>query len=890
MQRRSAGTTIAGLAICALLGSAGAVHAVGSATLEWYAQMNLQTNLGSYVTRGMDVDQTTGDIYATIDMAGARQIVKIPWTGNPVDPLAPDQLTRFGPTFQDSGGATQLSLDDTLWGVAVDPKTKNLYISCEAGSPQVGEVDIVSPSGVWLNKIVTDGITARGCAFSDDGMKFAVAWYKSQDPYAAGAKLYTRNLNGTPSDFSDDTWDFAADLTGFSEFAGIGDNYEFVESPRDVGFDRNGDVLVCGSDYWILRYSGTAPYKLQAQYEISDRRASSRYGVDTDANDVLYVTANRDGDGVYRVWAVDQESVPVLKFSAEDLGSLISIPYCIAYDRLHNRVIVTGKDSTSTYAVAASFSVTLETSPLTGHITGRITDASSGDPIAGAGVGYIDYNLPSTYLTHIFRGGKRNAGLTNSNGEYSLSVPALDTSGAEIPGACLVSVSAPGYLTKRIHIPPITGDTTVNATLDSASSDTLTWSSLSPMPGDLSGIYRVGEESGLFNQFHRYGGRVTPVADPLGGAFSVTQIGASTNTSTSGPGGNSQRSADRALDNYLTMDVADNWLYQGSPTDTVWITVEYLDQSTAAAGWDALGLQADYTGHDPAMWAVPIGSIYKTAPQSSTYKTRTFKATQVTFGNAMGDTLLDPSGIDADFRVSALKQYVNNAYPPEAGPDWIKSVKVSKTQPAPEPGSYSRIADALNASGDVVLGGKIISAQWGANTGQIIQNGNLLYLEEPDRSSGVQVRLFQPWDKLDQRLGRYASVYGQMMTDPATGEKYIQANTWGDDPYTLPNPLTPLWTNGRDLARLTLGLSDTAHKVAIAGKVAEVGSGYFTVDDGAGAVKVVIDPTLTVTSPGVGDIVTVEGIATLEGTSPANAVRIVKPWDPAGIVTIVDNP
>ncbi|MCC6483463.1 MAG: hypothetical protein IT209_01345 [Armatimonadetes bacterium] len=891
MKRRFVGAMTAALVTGAVVGSAGVSFALGTANLEWFAQLNLQGDTGSYVTRGMDVDQTNGDVYATIEMGTTRQIVKIPWTGNPGGSLAPEQLTRFGPNFKDSGGNTQLSLSGGLWGVAIDPKTKNMYVSCSIGSPAVGEVHVVSPSGVWLSKFVTDGITARGCAFSDDGMKFAVSWNKAAHPYDSGAKLYTRNLNGTPSDFSDDTWDFAADLVGFGDYAGIGDNYEFTSSPRDVAFDRNGDVLVCGADYWILRYSGSAPYKLAAQYNISDKRVTSRYAVDTDSQNRMFVVANTDGDGVRRVWAVNRDSVPELKFSTVDLGSNIDTGYSLAYDRLHDRVIVTGKDSTSLYAVAASFSFTLETPQLT-HITGRITDASTGNPIAGAGVGYIEYNLPSTYLTRIFRGAKEFSGVTNANGEYSLAVPPLDTSGADIPEACIVSVNANGYLSKRVHLQPLAGDTVVNATLSAIGSNTLTWNSLAPMPGDTTGRYRVGEESGLFNQFNRYGGRVTPMPDPNGGAFNVTQIGASNNTSVSGPSGNNMRSADRSLDNYLNFNVDDNWLYRGSPTDTVWITVEYLDTSTAAAGWDALGVHGDFTLQDASLWASPIGDIYKSAPQSNSYKTRTFKATKVSFANAMGDSLLGKSDIDADFRVTAYKQYdyTNNLYPPEVGPDWIKSVKVSKTEPAPEAGSYSSIAAAKAASGDVILSGKVITAQWGADTPNKIQNGNRLYLEEQDRSSGVQVRLFQPWTSLDLRVNRFAKIYGSMMTDPATGEKYIQANSWSDDPFTLPDPLMALWANGRDASRVDVGLSMTAHKVAIAGTVRQVDSGSFTVDDGSDIVKVVIDPSLTVIYPGVGDVVSVEGIATLEGSSPANAVRIVKPWSASNIVTIVDNP
>lgn len=879
MKRRSLLGALAALGVLVLAVNSASAYSLGTATLEWVTQLNLSSVTGNWITRGMDIDQTNGDIYVACDLSGSRHIVKVPSGGS----FDPETLTRYGPDLKDSGGATQLTLAATPWGVAIDPKTKDLYIATDVAG--AGEVHVTDNAGVWKRKFQVGGSTARGCAFSDDGMKFAVAWYITQRPYEDGARLYTRNLQGTPADFTDDTWDLAASLASVGSFGGIGTFTPYVASTRDVCFDRNGDVYVAGGDNVLYKYSGTAPYPLVAELNYADRREVSRYNVDADANNIIYSVANSDGDGaIKRFWGVDQNGVPVIKIDVAENGSTMSNPYSIAYDRLNNRVLVAGRDTTGNYAELDSWSVTTATTP-TIALSGRVTDSVSGNPIANAGVGYLSYLNASTWQTTVVRNFKKYSGMTNANGNYVVQVPVLDTAGANLPGATLISVNAPGYLSKRIHTTNIDAARTVDVALDPVGKASITWNPLQPMPGDTTGSYRVGEESGLFHHLARYGGRAQMVNDPAGGGFTVARIGASSSTSTTAPSGNALDTTDRSLDNYLNMNVDDAWYFAGQPSVPLWLTVEYLhnsDATTSSPKWDWLGLQGDFTDQDPAWWNIPIGEIFKFEPFTNTYMKRTFKVSQAEFSNKVRDTLTSPpSFVIADFRVTAHKDYGSGPYPAQAAQDFIKSVSVSKVAPS-ESNVYSSIAAAKQAgSGRVVLEDKVITGQW---------NSNVMYLEELDRSSGIKVNLFQPWLLLDLRLGRFAKVYGALGAE-SSGESVIVADAYSDDPFTVPGELLPLWANGNALLSPN-NLDITAHKVGIAGKVVQVSApAFFTVDDGYGEVKVPVDPSLTtLTWPGANDFVTVVGIAGLEGGSPASATRIVKPYAASNVVVQFDAP
>jgi len=79
----------------------------------------------------------------------------------------------------------------------------------------------------------------------------------------------------------------------------------------------------------------------------------------------------------------------------------------------------------------------------------------------------------------------------------------------------------------------------------------------------------------------------------------------------------------------------------------------------------------------------------------------------------------------------------------------------------------------------------------------------------------------------------------------------------------------------------------TALKVGVWGLVKSVSDSSFVVNDGSEDLKIVIDPSITLTTwPTVGDYVAVVGIATLENPT----TRIIKPWREDNILIIMDVP
>lgn len=871
MRERNGISLAALVAVCLALACAGSAVCQSVATLEWSGIVN--DIPATYITRGLDVNQSNGNIYAAIDSAANRQIIELDWEGDPDGTdlrLFPDGygdakvLNSYGPEFYDASGTLKLNLlassNYQLWGVAVDPKTNFIYVAADVdvgGGVRQGQVHVVDvtstpPVGqncTWVGVIATDGTTVRGCRFSDDGMKFVVAWRSSTAKGSCGAKLFTRNLQGTPTDFTDDTWDFAANLVSTSSFGGLGSAGLFATEPRAAAFDRSGDIYVAGTHGLILKYSGTAPYPLIGEIVSTNRVNVSRYCVDTDGQNNLYVTAEPDGDGVRRVWGINQNAVPILKFDPSSIGSWISYEYCAAFDRVRNRLIVAGRYDTN-YSVVDSYSLDVY-EPGTVTLKGRITDDATGQPIANAAFGYVEYSMNTTWQTVPRAGGMWHKGMTDANGNFSIGVP-------EDTQTVMTQADAPGYLRKRIHNVVINWpETEVNIRLKSGNATSLTWTA--PDPVGTSGQIKSGEEDGLLHHIAMEGGRAFSTVDPLF-SQSCMRIGFRTDTSSYG-----------CRDNFLYFAVDDEWLYNGSPTSTVWVTVEYLDYSTAAEGWDALALEADFGITLPN---VSIGEIIKSAPQSAAWKKRTFKATQVKFGNnstdgAGGATL-------ADFRVHARKDLWSGSYLGNTGPDWIKSVAVSKTEPV-EPNTYPTINEAKAiVSGPVVLKDKVITAQWDWNT---------MYLAEPNRTGGIKVVASAGWWALDQRIGRNCSVYGVLLPDPQTGEPCIWADTWSDDPFTLPAPVRTLAVRGREAFTIAEGPNMTGLKVRVWGTVTDMNkqSGWLKVDDGSGDVKVVVTPNMVIDWPGLGDYVTVEGIASLEGETPAESIRVIRPWSSIAI-------
>ena len=868
-----------GLLALLLVCGMGAAYGQSSATIVWSLQANL-VNYGNYVIRDFDVDQSNGDIWIAMDANAVpppvSQVVKMDKDGN--------VLGAYGNELRDSGGTLQTDLQQDLWGVAKDPKTGYVYLGVDetTGTPpvNVGEVHIIDPSltppNVWLRKFATGMTTARGCAFSDDGMKFAVAGYSAQSPGKTGARLYTRNLNGTPGDFTDDTWDFAADLMVMGGYRGLGDYWGYQFSPRNVDFDRDGSIYVCG-EMSAHKFSGTAPYPLIGEY----CTYTGRYAIATDGSNNMFVTANADAAfgaaSLRRVWAQSQQGVKLLAFVPRDVPgitpdvvSYIDIAYCCAFDRgsatpgseRQARLIVGGRDTSANYAIVDSYTVDLQM-PATVNLSGRVVD-SGASPIANAGVGYAQWWGNANWYARLI-GKKAYVNAVGSDGRFT--IPIL----ADATYPLVIEIEAPGKLRQRLYKDPITADLDLgDVVLQSNAVDSLTWRPLQIAPLPATGaamVERRGTDNGIVTMALRYGGRAVPVQDADSNSELCFRIG--NRTEAAPPGG-------KSWDNYLYLDIDDGWWTPGADA---WVTIEYMDKSKGAPdGWDALGGDADLSALDPAWAEVQFGKLYKHAPTSAVWKTRTFKASRASFANAMHDTNGQVMG--GDLRLDAYKDYTGTAYVANTGPDWIKSVTVSKVEPAAEPNAYGTIAEAKAAgAGPVILNGKIMTAQW---------NGTVIYLGEPTRESGIRVNLFQSW-AANWRVGRVCKVYGTLAYDAATGEPFISSDVWGNDLGASPPALGPLGTIGRSVGAVTGGLNMTGLKVGVWGSVTSVASDSFTVNDGSGDIKILIDASLGLTTwPTVGDFVAVIGIATLEGTTPPTATRIIKPWRTDNIVIVVD--
>lgn len=870
MSKATQRTRFALLAATALLAAACLAPVQCAANLNWDKQVTGNAGAGTYIPRGLDVDQTNGDIYVAVDCTGPQTPPTEPYTHVLWLDKDGNQLGKFGPVISDAGGNPKTDLNTDLWGVALDPKTGYLYLPVDEteGDKNIGVIHVIdpkgTPAGVWVREMwpvfaspaeSTESARCGGCAISRDGMLLTVAGYDQQDRGMSGAKLYTRNLRGTPTDWTDDTWDFAANLYASGGMRGLGDHAGWVSSPRDVCFDSNNCVYIVG-DPMTPKYSGTAPYNLVAEFGLY----RGRFGVDTDGSDNIVCCYGADDAGK-RVWVTNQDGLSLAKILPANYMSGLAELYSVACDRLNNRIIAAGADSTKDYGVVNSYSVPID--PInTFSLKGRVID-SDGNPVRNISLGYGRWYHSSSWL-QLLEGKRWTSLATDENGYFAVPVP--DQWGIDW-NPCVIEIDAPGCLVKRLYNQTIYGawDTDLGDIVlrKNSSVDQLTWTPL-VTTGTSGMVYRAGTDDGILTMAVAEGGRSVPSVVNDVNCFA---IGARNETSCDG---------NVSFDNYLMLDVDDDWWTPGSP---VWITVEYLDESSAPP--DRLGIDADLSGVNPVFGSLDIGSIYKTAPLSSLFKSFTFKADKATFAGMA----TDGSGTQyGDIRINAYRVRSGTTWLPNSRREWIKSVTVSKVPPAtPEPNSYGAIAAAKAAGpGPVLLTDKVMTAQW---------NGNVMYVEEPDRTSGIRVHLLEPWAE-NWRIGRSCRVYGVLDTDPATGEAYIAATGWSGDPSLTP-PVAPFGVIGKSVANTGAGAFLTALKTSVWGTVSEtdIFGTWFKVNDGSEDVKVVIDASVTLDpAPTAGDFVSVVGIATLEGSTPESATRIIKPWAPENVSILVDVP
>ena len=193
---------------------------------------------------------------------------------------------------------------------------------------------------------------------------------------------------------------------------------------------------------------------------------------------------------------------------------------------------------------------------------------------------------------------------------------------------------------------------------------------------------------------------------------------------------------------------------------------------------------------------------------------------------------------------------------------------------------------------EVQLVGKVVS--------RAFPSEDVFYIQEPDRACGIKV--LDSADAAAVAPGDLVGVTGIMKTD-AAGERYVEASatdvTGSTDP---PVPLTMVNRSVGGAGRFdnagtgagqigavnATGLNNIGLLVRTAGRVTEVGAGYFCIDDGSPAEGVgqprrirVDNPTGH--TPAVGDFASVTGVSSLtdQGTTepPARLLKLEKVSD-----------
>jgi hypothetical protein len=153
-----------------------------------------------------------------------------------------------------------------------------------------------------------------------------------------------------------------------------------------------------------------------------------------------------------------------------------------------------------------------------------------------------------------------------------------------------------------------------------------------------------------------------------------------------------------------------------------------------------------------------------------------------------------------------------------------------------------------------------------------------IYVEQPDRISGVRVDTLEAFS-----VGQVVNVSGQILTDTATGECYVQASAPWPEPTGGQLPIDPLALKNRLLGGKpyglqngitgTIGLNNIGLLVKILGRVTASGTyprqgiSWFYVDDGSGledgsgVTGVYVEGALSIIPPEEGAFVAVTGIS-----------------------------
>jgi len=157
-----------------------------------------------------------------------------------------------------------------------------------------------------------------------------------------------------------------------------------------------------------------------------------------------------------------------------------------------------------------------------------------------------------------------------------------------------------------------------------------------------------------------------------------------------------------------------------------------------------------------------------------------------------------------------------------------------------------------------------------------VRSTSYFSIEEADRSAGIRVD-----DGLvgadSVRVGDCVTIRGVMRTSPETGERYVELSAI---PYAVPGVL--IRSVGMSTKTVHLDAKVIGELVTVAGTVREVAADgtWFTIADGYCAKRAEVKTKVVVVgSPvvriAVGQMVTVTGVVSKEGTGPASAYRVI---------------
>jgi len=242
-------------------------------------------------------------------------------------------------------------------------------------------------------------------------------------------------------------------------------------------------------------------------------------------------------------------------------------------------------------------------------------------------------------------------------------------------------------------------------------------------------------------------------------------------------------------------------------------------------------------------------------PNKPVYQNWIYKATVTATGPETRTVETDATGTYAFLNLQPGEYAVTASYTGFAPAQGTPTVTVGtaakldfQLTPVLGPSDYKPIADLIDPN--LIPDGTVIGLLGKAVTVTSGEFQGCVYVEEPDRSFGIQIRpgasspQLTEGDRVDL-IGILTTLTGERVVDHA----YVQTRTAGQ----------PLAAMGIGIGDLGQPPTATGLLVQCVGKVTSTGFGWFTMDDGSGSIKVLCSGLAV---PGRGLAVWVTGIVT----------------------------